>query len=1069
MGLACLLLALPVLFATLWLTPQLPVPEDPRTEKSKRLDNPYGHPDEFAKYFAEIEGLTTGYDPYPHNYKMMEFQRAYEIATKRSHAKLNWMERGPGNVGGRTRAIVIDPTDPTLNTWYLGAVGGGVWKARRYIGEFDQERIEWTPLTDHLPSLAVSAMAMSASNPEIIYVGTGEGFGNLDAASGVGIFKTTDGGENWTQLAATTVPADNGWRYVNRIQVSPADPDVVVVATNGGIYRTTNGGESFQRVYSSRSRVQDLQAHPDRFNVQFAAENSYAVLRSTDGGQTWEESLSQFPTGSGRIELAIAPTSPNVVYASVDAAGGELYRTTDGGDTWMYVADAGETETPWLRLPNPVGQGWYDNTIAVHPFSPDTVYLGGIQLWKAWILDGNTAQLSVDVDRGDALFMQFVSFSGANAGPNLFVGAFDPDIPDITTDQLANVEVRFGQGTQKAHRFVVSGMSSTGLTYSKYIYRGYVEVPFQVWDTDNNRQLTVSFRDQADNGVFDLIHRNTAGKEDMQSREYVFIHHYNYNENAAHALVGANGGVKNGMMYFYWPYLEDGSTWDPDSLPTSIVEIATANRLAELHEIELWEPGARQVHVDHHNLTILPIDAASNEFHVLNGNDGGVGYSRNSGESWIEADAARGFNTSQFYDATKRPNFNIYLGGTQDNGTWRSYNNANSSRGWLRSFGGDGFDVIWTRDDDVGAEHLMGSIQYNEIRRSLDGGRNWEPATNGLDDVGRENGGIFISSLGWSELRPEVVFAIGRSGVWRSQDFGGNWQLIPMRPGNWGFSGSGKVRVSLASPEVVWAGFRMRSNVTSATVHLSRDGGTTFNPVDPPDFAPTSFISGLATHPWQAQTAYVMFSVVGEPKLLRTTDYGQTWEDLSGFANSPDGRSTNGFPDARVYDVEVFPEKSNIIWAGTDMGLFESRDHGESWYYADNGLPAVSVWRIRIVDGEIVLATHGRGVWTLDLTEVLTHADAAATVPAEFTFEPNYPNPFNPTTTIGFQVPYESHIRVTVFDVLGRQVATLVDQPFAAGAHQVDWNAANMASGQYFYRMEADGQLIQTLSMVLVK
>ena len=212
-----------------------------------------------------------------------------------------------------------------------------------------------------------------------------------------------------------------------------------------------------------------------------------------------------------------------------------------------------------------------------------------------------------------------------------------------------------------------------------------------------------------------------------------------------------------------------------------------------------------------------------------------------------------------------------------------------------------------------------------------------------------------------------------------------------------------------------------------------------------------------------------MFSVFGEPKLFRTTDYGQTWEDLSGFANSSNGRSTNGFPDAQVYDVEIFPEKSNIIWAGTDMGLFESRDHGESWYYADNGLPAVSVWRIRIVDGEIVLATHGRGVWTLDLTEVLTHADAADAVPAEFTLEPNYPNPFNPATTIGFQVPYESHIRVTVIDMLGRQVATLVDQPFAAGAHQVDWNAATMASGQYFYRMEADGQLIQTHSMVLVK
>ena len=124
---------------------------------------------------------------------------------------------------------------------------------------------------------------------------------------------------------------------------------------------------------------------------------------------------------------------------------------------------------------------------------------------------------------------------------------------------------------------------------------------------------------------------------------------------------------------------------------------------------------------------------------------------------------------------------------------------------------------------------------------------------------------------------------------------------------------------------------------------------------------------------------------------------------------------------------------------------------------------------MRIVDGELVVATHGRGVWSLDITELQTHSETVAEVPEAFVLEGNYPNPFNPSTTIGFSVPSESHIRLTVFDILGRKVATLTDQPYAPGRHSLDWNGSNVASGQYFYRLEVDGHMIDTKSMVLLK
>ena len=142
LGVAILLLVLPVILFGLMASPESPIVEPPRSEKSKRMQSPYSHPDEFNKAFADMRGLNHGYEAAPHNYKMVEFRRALERNAKRGQSQqLNWVERGPGNLGGRTRAIVVDPDDPTLNTWYVGAVGGGVWKGKRYIDAFDQERL----------------------------------------------------------------------------------------------------------------------------------------------------------------------------------------------------------------------------------------------------------------------------------------------------------------------------------------------------------------------------------------------------------------------------------------------------------------------------------------------------------------------------------------------------------------------------------------------------------------------------------------------------------------------------------------------------------------------------------------------------------------------------------------------------------------------------------------------------------------------------------------------------------------------------------------------------------------
>ena len=1106
-GLAATLLLVPVIGIAYLLPVDTQEKMEFRSEKSKRLKAPFGHPDKFVEYFAAVEGLGEGYAPYPQGSKMEEFRRAMLANAKRGRTtQLDWVERGPGRIGGRTRAILVDHTDPTASTWFVGSVGGGVWKARRYIDSFDQVAIEWTPLTDHLPSLAVSTMAgASVNHPDVIYIGTGEGFGNIDASSGVGMFKSTDGGNSWTHLTSTTNNSD--WAFINRIIVDPNNPEIVVAVTNENIFRSEDGGQSFSKVLASdenRGRIQDLRAKPDDFNVQFATVNGTGILRSTDGGRIWKNSFAGLVYGGARIEIAISQSHPEVIWASVQGTGirsvslppfcdpcpvPDIYRSVDGGESWSFVENldsVNDFSKAFLRV-----QGWYDNSIVVHPFSPDTVYIGGVNRWKTWIEGDGTTQIGAvgRFDNNASSFLNLVSFTGGtHAGGQVALGPFDSDATDIELDEMTSVEIRFGPNlTQKAHRFSVppnggtAGDGGAGIALADYMYRDYVEIPFQVWDTDNNRQLMVSFRDQANDGAWDLIAENTSGPGSTQSREYIFISKHDYNANAPLSDYTTDGGFTSGLMYFLWPTLSAGDevTWDPNSPTPGTLEIEFVTIQGQTRNIDLWENSV--VHVDHHNFTVLPIDESSNEFHILNGNDGGFAYTRDGGETWFEGDAFPGFNTSQFYDATKRPGFPMYLGGMQDNGTWASYNNANSRRGWREMLGGDGFDVVWK-----GADSLMGSIQGNFIARSIDGGTDWEePAGNIFDWRGQ-----FLTSIGWTPETGATVFSISpdaAGGVLRSLDFGGSWHAIPASNADtWGgIQGTrafnGKVRVSLADPSVVWAGYRMRSS-NGARLHVSEnaldlpqgEGGRNpviLRPVNSPSFAPTSTIAGLATHPFTRATAYVTFSVSCQPKILRTEDMGQTWEDLSGFVGTDGCRSSNGFPNARVWDVEVFPEIPWYIWAGTDMGIFESRDHGETWAYADNGLPAVSVWRIRIVDGEVVVATHGRGVWSLDLTQVQTSVEeeAGTSVPTSFELLDNYPNPFNPSTTIGFKLAADSHIRVSVFDVLGRKVATLTDQPYSIGTHQITWDASAMSSGQYIYRMEADDKLIGAKAMVLVK
>ena len=915
-------------------------------------------PSEFIKFHRAIRTKEGEQKPgYENNYQLKELEKGIQHSlsinkiarTEGANGVIEFKERGPGNVPGRTRGLIVDPDDPSSKTWYAGSASGGIWKT------IDGGN-SWQWLTPNLPNLATTVLAMAESNHNVIYAGTGEGFGNLDAVSGSGIFKSTDRGITWNLLSSSANLDD-----INRIVIDPSAENTIVAATNTGIYRSTNGGNSWVKVFTGY--VQDLRPTPGNFSIQYAGQNRVGVLKSIDGGATWNLSKTGM-NPSGRVEIAVSAIKTDRIFASTEGTlsgnKSDLYLSDNGGTSWNLVDLTIDSKTVNYLS----DQGWYDNTLACHPYNKDIVYVGGVGVYQVTIGTGSPNVVgSYSVKENNTTFLTLVNFNATSNGGSLEIGG---------SANKTNVEIRFGPGkSQMAHQFWVPDNATFGVLTTNYTYKGYVSVPFEVWDVTNNKQLMVSFRDQDRNGQFNLfLLNNTSAVATEQSREYIYINNVDYNPASPSSSIMATGGIAFNQMYFFWPVLSSGSSWNSLTLPTSNLQISyseipkltsTVVTVSDPYNDFDGKNNRNFVHPDQHNIVATNKNDANKTFQMLLANDGGLFLSKTSTQPGIAqgdwTKVGNGYNTSQFYGVDKKPGAQEYLGGMQDNSTYFTPSGTVSSAGTQfktnASLLGDGFEAIWNNLD---GKKMIGGSQNNNFSRSLDGGSTWQGAITGLTTDKTKL--PFISKLANSKQAPDILFTIGSEGVWKSNDFGGTWTLTPITT-NWGFNSYTDVEVSRANANIIWAGSGMSS---SLKLFVSTNGGKTFNTTN--NFSnPKGSITKLASHPLEEKTAYALFSFAKSPKVLVTKDLGQSWQELSGFGNGT--VSTNGFPDVAVYCLYVRPDNPNIIWAGTDIGIVESLNGGTSWALLnDPNFPNVAVWDMKGQDDEVVIATHGRGIWT---------------------------------------------------------------------------------------------------------
>jgi hypothetical protein len=294
-------------------------------------------------------------------------------AARSGFADLSWQERGPDNFGGRTRALMVDPNDSTAKTLWAAGVSGGLWKTT----DITATAPNWQPVNDFFTNLAVTCLAYDPANPQLMYFGTGEGYFNADAMRGLGIWKSSDGGNNWAPLSATQTPT---FYYCYRLL--HLGNDTLLAATRQGLCRSTDGGLSWSKVLGGggvSNQIFDVQQAAD--GTLFAAADG-SIHTSTDRGASFGPALN-LPIQAGRIELACAPSDADYVYALVErnrkVEG--ILRSTDGGQNWSSMpepadADFGIPATDFGR-----NQAWYNLCIAVDPNDRDRVFVGGIDLF----------------------------------------------------------------------------------------------------------------------------------------------------------------------------------------------------------------------------------------------------------------------------------------------------------------------------------------------------------------------------------------------------------------------------------------------------------------------------------------------------------------------------------------------------------------------------------------------------------------------------------------------------------------------------------------------------------------
>ncbi|MGH7618505.1 MAG: WD40/YVTN/BNR-like repeat-containing protein, partial [Gemmatimonadaceae bacterium] len=634
------------------------------------------------------------------------------------------------------------------NVFYIGAVDGGVWKTTDYGRT-------WHPIFDDQPSGSIGAIALSPANPNIIYVGSGEGLQRPDLSTGDGIYKSTDAGATWTHLGL------RDGQQIPQIAVDPRDPNRLFVAVMGhpygpnaerGIFRSTDGGTTFQKVLykDENTGAIDVVLDPADANIVYAVlwesrqgpwENAAfsgpgsGLFKSTDGGTTWRKIGTGLPTfeqdGLGRIGITVAPSMPQRMFATVDATrNGGLYRSDDAGEHWHLATTDNRVSTRESDFAE----------VKVDPKNPDIVYTASVVTWKS-------------VDGGKT----FKAFRGAPGGDDyhrIWINPNNSSIIMIASDQGAIVTVNGGES----------------------------------WSSWLNQPTAAFYHVAAD---YDFPYRLCSGQQESGS-----------------ACVRSRGDDGRILDWDWHPVgVEEYGYAAPDPLDPNIVYGGKVTRYdrrtGEIQQVGPHAGGGRGGGGAFRSVRTAPLVFSTVDPHTLFFGENVVWKTTNGGKSWseISPDLTRTdsivpasvgvYSSSRVAKAhhggvvyTIAPSYvdvkRIWAG--TDDGLIQTTSDGGAH--WTDVTPADLRPKAWSKISIMDAGHFDALTAYaavNTIRlddftphiyRTHDGGKTWTQITNGIA------GGAVINVVREDPKKKGLLFAGSEDQVWVSFDDGDHWSSL---------------------------------------------------------------------------------------------------------------------------------------------------------------------------------------------------------------------------------------------------------------------------------------------------
>jgi photosystem II stability/assembly factor-like uncharacterized protein len=667
-----------------------------------------------------------------------------------SYQELRWRMIGPFR-GGRTRAVAGVPSQP--NVFYMGAVNGGVWKSTDYGRT-------WNPIFDSQPTQSIGAIAIPASHPDIVYVASGEGLQRPDLSVGNGIYKSTDAGKSWSHLGL------RDGQQIPALAVDPRDPNRLFAAVLGhpygpnperGIFRSTDGGVTWQKVLYKDENTggSDVEVDPSNPDVIYASlwqsrlgpsedGNAFAgtnggLFKSTDGGNTWKKLTKGLPDDLVQINIAIAPSQPGRLYATLSTTkpssygtsqGLGFYRSDDGGESWVRITD---DPRPAMKI------GGGDLSVPrVDPKNADVVYVASIVTVRS--TDGGKTWKSI---RGAP---------GGDDYQNLWINPENPNIILLVADQGAIITVNGGESWSSWYNQPTAQIYHVSATD---------EFPYKVCGG------------QQESGSVCTLSRGNDGRITFRDWRPVGVIEYGYvaPDPLDHDIV--YGAGRNEVSRFHWD--------------TGQVENVSPIPLRDGYRTDRTEP-----------IMFSPVDP-----HTLYYATNVLFETKDGGRTWqtISQDLTRDHpgipesvgnqaSLNQKAEKTRGAIYSLAPSFRDMNTIW-----AGTDDGliWLTRDGGKNWQNVtppgltaWSKVTQISTSHFDDNAAYvsvsrfriNDMRpyiyRTHDGGKTWQEITTGLPDNSP------VNTVREDSARRGLLFAGTETAVSVSFDDGDHWQSLQL-------------------------------------------------------------------------------------------------------------------------------------------------------------------------------------------------------------------------------------------------------------------------------------------------